>query len=245
MFKNEGIGSFYKGLDSALFRQATYATARLGLYRSLYNWRMEANGVVPTLEKTALSIFAGAVSALIGNPSDLALVRFQSDHTLPPELRRNYKHVFDAFGRIVKEEGLLALWRGSIPSIVRGVFVNVGQLVSFDEFKVIVTKVRGEWDDWARIYTCMLSGVVCAVVALPADNIKTKIQKMKANADGTLPYSGMYDCFLKSVKREGVLGLWVGLPTFIGRVVPHSTAVLVVLDWLNTNYGGEATGKKH
>lgn len=245
MFKNEGIGSFYKGLDSALFRQATYATARLGIYRSLYNWRMEANGVVPTFEKTALSIFAGATSALIGNPSDLALVRFQSDHTLPPELRRNYRHVFDAFARIVKEEGILALWRGSVPSIARGVSVNVGQLVSFDEFKSIVTKVRGEWDDWARIYTCMLSGVVCAVVALPADNLKTKIQKMKANPDGTLPYSGMYDCFLKSVKREGVLGLWVGLPTFIGRVVPHSTAVLVVLDWLNTTYGGESTGKKH
>jgi len=118
-------------------------------------------------------------------------------------------------------------------------------LVSFDEFKAIVTKVRGEWDDWARIYTCMLSGVVCAIVALPTDNLKTKIQKMKANADGTLPYSGMYDCFIKSVKREGVLGLWVGLPTFIGRVVPHSTAVLVVLDYLNTTFGGESTGKKH
>lgn len=245
MFKTEGITSFYKGLDSALFRQATYSTARLGIYRAMYNWRMEANGVVPTLEKAGLSIFAGAVSALIGNPSDLALVRFQSDHTLPPELRRNYKHVFDAFGRIVKEEGILALWRGSIPSIARGVCVNLGQMVSFDEFKPIVTKLRGEWDDLARIYTCMLSGVVCAVVALPADNLKTKIQKMKALPDGTYPYKGMLDCLVKSVQREGVLGLWVGLPTFIGRVVPHSTAVLVILDYLNTTYGGEATGKKH
>lgn len=76
MYKNEGIGSFYKGLDSALFRQATYSTARLGIYRAIYNWRMEAHGEVPFWEKTVISIFAGATSAMIGNPSDLALVRF-------------------------------------------------------------------------------------------------------------------------------------------------------------------------
>lgn len=29
----EGPTSFYKGLDSALFRQATYGTARLGIYK--------------------------------------------------------------------------------------------------------------------------------------------------------------------------------------------------------------------
>ena len=199
MFTNEGIRSFYKGLDSALFRQATYATARIGIYRSIYNSRMEANGSVPFLEKTGISMFAGMTSALIGNPSDLALVRFQSDHTLPPEQRRNYKHVFDAFGRIIKEEGLLSLWRGSAPSITRGICVNVGQLVSFDEFKALVTEWRGVWDLTSRLYTSVLSGIVCATVALPADNIKTKLQKMKANADGTLPYNGMKDCFVKSI----------------------------------------------
>jgi solute carrier family 25 oxoglutarate transporter 11 len=205
---------------------------------------MESKGAVPFHEKTAFSLFAGVTSALIGNPSDLALVRFQSDHTLPVDQRRNYKHVFDAFGRIVKEEGILSLWRGSAPSIARGVSVNVGQLVSFDEFKALVTEYRGKWDLVSRIYTSILSGIVCAIVALPADNIKTKLQKMKALPDGTLPYDGMKDCFLKSIKREGVFGLWVGLPTFICRVIPHSTAVLLILDYLNTHFGGESTGKK-
>lgn len=136
------------------------------------------------------------------------------------------------------------MWRGSAPSIARGVSVNVGQLVSFDEFKALVLHFRGKWDLVSRVYTSMLSGVVCAVVALPADNLKTKLQKMKAYPDGTLPYNGMLDCFVKSVRREGVFGLWVGLPTFISRVVPHSTAVLLILDYLNTHFGGEATAKK-
>ena len=205
---------------------------------------MESHGSVPIYEKTAFSIFAGVTSALIGNPSDVALVRFQSDNTLPVNERRNYKHVFDALVRIVKEEGILKLWRGSAPSIARGVSVNVGQLVSFDEFKSLVTEWRGKWDFTSRIYTSILSGIVCAVVALPSDNLKIKLQKMKALPDGTLPYNGVIDCLVKSVRREGVFGLWIGLPTFICRVIPHSTAVLIILDYLNTHFGGESTGKK-
>lgn len=245
MFVHEGISSFYKGLDSALFRQATYATARIGIYRAIYNHQMEKNGEVPLLEKTVISLFAGFASALIGNPSDVALVRFQSDFTLPADERRNYRHVFDAFKRIVKEEGVLKLWRGSVPTIARAMSVNLGQLVSFDEFKDLVLKYRdGQWDFLSRVYTTMLSGVVCATVSLPADNLKTKLQKMKECKEGKLPYNGMLDCFVKSVKREGFFGLWVGLPTFIVRVVPHSVAVLMINDYLNENFGGVAHGKK-
>lgn len=98
----EGVRGFYKGLDSALFRQATYCTARLGIYKTLFNKRLTEKGEVVFLEKAGISLFAGFLGSLIGNPSDLALVRFQSDMYLPENERRNYKHVFDAFWRIGK-----------------------------------------------------------------------------------------------------------------------------------------------
>jgi solute carrier family 25 oxoglutarate transporter 11 len=75
---------------------------------------------------------AGFLGAMIGNPSDLALVRFQSDGALPPDQRRNYKHVFDAFGKIIKEEGTWALWRGSTPTVVRGMAMNLGMVTIWD-----------------------------------------------------------------------------------------------------------------
>ena len=103
----EGVAGLYKGIDSALFRQATYGTARLGFYKFLFNKRMAQKGEVVFHEKIGISLIAGVLGTMIGNPADLALVRFQSDAYLPVEQRRNYKHVFDAFGRIVKEEGLL------------------------------------------------------------------------------------------------------------------------------------------
>jgi solute carrier family 25 (mitochondrial oxoglutarate transporter), member 11 len=59
----------------------------------------------------------------------------QADNQLPPAERRNYKHVFDAFARISKEEGFLGLWRGGVPTIVRAVALNLAMLASYDEAK--------------------------------------------------------------------------------------------------------------
>ena len=98
----EGVRGFYRGLDSALFRQATYCTARLGLYKTIFNSIKEKYGKVQFWQKALTSVFSGFIGSLIGNPSDLALVRFQSDMYLPEAERRNYRNVFHAFYRIGK-----------------------------------------------------------------------------------------------------------------------------------------------
>jgi solute carrier family 25 oxoglutarate transporter 11 len=59
----------------------------------------------------------------------------QADFRLPPNERRNYKHVFDAFQRIVKEEGFFALWRGATPTVIRAMVLNLAMLASYDEVK--------------------------------------------------------------------------------------------------------------
>lgn len=78
-----------------------------------------------TLQKTGASLTAGAIGSFIGTPCDLVLVRMQSDSTLPLSERRNYKNVFDAFRRIVAEEGITSCWSGAAPTIARAMSLNV------------------------------------------------------------------------------------------------------------------------
>ena len=78
-----------------------------------------------TYQRVYCSLVAGAIGSFIGNPCDLSLVRMQADSTLPPAERRNYKHVFDAFGRIVREEGVTSLWNGATPTIARAMALNM------------------------------------------------------------------------------------------------------------------------
>ena len=175
---------------------------------------------------------AGALGSFIGNPCDLALVRMQADTTLPQEQRRNYKHVGDAFSRIVKEEGVVSLWKGSVPTILRASSLNVAMFVTYDSAKEIATATMGSSTSpiAIQIGSSMISAVATAVGSLPFDNVKTKIQKMKAGPDGKLPYSGVPDCFAKSIAKEGVTGLWAGLPTYYFRVGPHVIITLLAAE---------------
>jgi solute carrier family 25 (mitochondrial oxoglutarate transporter), member 11 len=45
-----------------------------------------------------------------------------------------------------------------------------------------------------------------------------------------MPYKGFIDCFAKSIKNEGVLGLWVGLPTYYSRIAPHAMITVLLQD---------------
>jgi solute carrier family 25 oxoglutarate transporter 11 len=66
---------------------------------------------------------AGAVGAAVGSPADLVLVRMQGDGRLPIDKQvYKYANVADGLTRIVREEGVLNLWRGCSPTVVRYVW---------------------------------------------------------------------------------------------------------------------------
>jgi len=58
-----------------------------------------------------------------------------ADGRLPAAERRNYSNVFNALIRITKEEGVLTLWRGAIPTMGRAMVVNAAQLASYSQAK--------------------------------------------------------------------------------------------------------------
>ena len=84
----------------------------------------------------------------------------------------------------------------------------------------------------AGIIATGLAGAMAATLSLPFDNAKTKMQRMKAGADGKMPYKNIFDCMGKTVAKEGVTGLWVGLPTYIIRIAPHVIISLLCSEFL-------------
>ena len=58
-----------------------------------------------------------------------------ADGSLPPSERRGYHHVGDAFYRIVREEGVLTLWRGIVPTMIRAVVISTTAFVTYLQSK--------------------------------------------------------------------------------------------------------------
>lgn len=234
----KGFKGFYRGLDSALLRQAVYASLRIGIYFNLNDWLIARNnGETPGAGQKALaSLFAGAVGSAIANPCDLALVRMQADQTLPEAERRNYRHVFHAFQTILKEEGFLDLYRGCAPTVARAMALNLSMLVTYDITKQKLESIWGKGKTTIFAST-FVSGVFVAMCSLPFDNMKTKLQKQTKNKEGKYMYNNLRDCFKQTIAREGFTGLWTGLPTFYIRVAPHAMFTLMFAEFFKKMFG--------
>merc|ERR1719347_1229643 len=208
---SDGVGGLYKGLSAAILRQMTYGLSRLGIFRTITNTMTPEGKTAADItftQRLGASLCAGGIGALIGTPADAALVRMQADATLPADQRRYYKNAFDALFRMAKEEGLNGFFSGATPTIFRGLLINVGMLTTYDPLKKALGDYMGGYDSQTTRFVCgAISGWAAATMSLPADFIKTRLQKMKPNPDGTLPYKGLFDCIAKTARNEGIMTL--------------------------------------
>lgn len=197
ILKNEGgVRAFYKGLDSALLRQALYTTSRFGIFFSLSDYVKKQNKIeqLSFFQKAYCSLVAGGLGSIVGTPADLCLIRMQSDASLPVEQRRNYRNVGHAIRSIISDEGFFSLWKGAQPTVVRAVALNIGMLVSYEDSKERLYKMFPGQHNLVFFMAGCISGAIAATVSLPFDNVKTKLQKQTPNAEGQLPYKGFIDC---------------------------------------------------
>lgn len=168
---------------------------------------------------------------------DVALVRMQADTMAPISEKRNYKNVVDAIMQITRQEGVWALWRGSVPLVARGAAMNFGMMASYDQAKESLGAVLGK----DRAFTTQLcasafSGFACAFTSLPFDLVKSRLMNMKPNVEGVLPYTGVGDCFGQIVAKEGPLALWRGYWTYYGRCAPNAMIVLLIIERIRELY---------
>eukprot|EP01083_Nonionella_stella_P139113 423645_1 len=230
----EGVPGLYRGLSAAILRQCTYGLTRLGVFRTITDYITPEGKTAADItftQRLGASLCAGGIGALVGTPADAALVRMQSDATLPIDQRRGYKNAFDALFRMAREEGLKGFFSGGAPTVFRGLLINVGMLCTYDPLKKSLGDYMGGYDSQTTRFVCgALSGWAAATVSLPADFLKTRLQKMKPLPDGTVPYKGLFDCISKTAKNEGIMALYQGYPTFVVRITPHIMLTWVFMD---------------
>ncbi|CAD6193994.1 unnamed protein product [Caenorhabditis auriculariae] len=236
IIKNEGLFAVYNGLSAGLLRQATYTTTRLGTYTYLLEKFSKDSASTSFAMKASLGMAAGAIGSFVGTPAELALIRMTSDGRLPPEQRRNYKSVVDALSRTVREEGVLTLWRGCTPTVLRAMVVNAAQLATYSQAKQALLGIGYVHDGvFCHFLASMVSGLATTIASMPVDIAKTRIQSMKV-IDGKPEYKNAFDVWAKVIKNEGVLALWKGFTPYYMRLGPHTVLTFIILEQMNSAY---------
>ncbi|EXJ75370.1 uncharacterized protein A1O5_02066 [Cladophialophora psammophila CBS 110553] len=230
------VTDLYQGLSAGLLRQVVYGTARLGLFftfEDMTQQRLQRRGLQMGFEHRALAgLAAGGLGALVANPTEVALIRMQSDGLQPKELRANYRSAFDTLARISRNEGILALWSGAFPTMIRAMATNFGQLAFFSESKHQLSTHTTLGPQAQTICASTIAGISAAFFSLPFDFLKTRLQRANA-ATGTPVYRGMWHCALEVARNEGLPRFYRGFGAYLFRIAPHSIIALVVADNIN------------
>lgn len=234
MVSDGGLANLYRGLSAGLMRQLVYGTMRLGLFttfeKKLEKRAQQRGATVSFRERTVAGLGAGAIAAFCGNPTEVVLVRMQADGMRPAAQRENYRSAIDALRRITRVEGVLALWKGSGPTIIRAMSTNFGQLAFFSESKFQLQKRTNMSPKTRTAAAAAIAGLAGAVISQPFDFVKTRLQNQvsasasagQGQGQAAVAYKGMFDCFVKVIRQEGVGRLYREIGPYFLRIAPHS-----------------------
>jgi len=237
----KGLPGFYQGLSGSLLRQATYSATRFGVYSPIKNVLSGKNKdkPLPFIKKIAAGMLSGGCGAMVGTPADLVMVRMQADGKKPPAERNNYKNAFDGLYKITKSKGILALWRGCTPTVVRAMLVTAGQLATYDQIKQNMLGYPKLFKDnyITHAIASISAGFVATVVTNPVDTAKTRIMvdQLVDKKIGSSPlqtpigpkYTNMFQAMYITARHEGFFALYKGFwPTFM-RLCPQTTLTML------------------
>jgi len=227
--KNEGFVAFWKGLPWAYCREGSYTSIRLGAYAPV----RDAIGAGKPDSPAYMKFFAGALTGMIGsiagNPFDVLKTLSQTNQGKSVPLST-------LVGNMYQSQGIAGFYRGVNVNVMRAIVLNATKMGVYDVAKGQVVTSTG----WARkdprtaFCSSFLAGFFMTCTVAPFDRIRTKL--MSQPTDKKI-YSGLSDCFVKTLKEEGPLSLWRGFIPIWARFAPMATLQLLTIEFLYANFG--------
>lgn len=233
IIEREGFFSLYKGLTAVYcgiipkmaIRFVTFEQYREGLQHF-------AAPPPPGAEYSAsVNFTAGLACGLteavaIVTPAEVCKIRMQSQYNSlidPSQLsRRKYTNVIQTAFTITREEGLSALYKGIVPTMMRQ---GCNQAVNFTTYNLFKERVlehqnKKELDHWQSLLLGGISGGFGPMANNPLDVVKTRMQKQVIRPDKPAKYTGIFQSIALIYKEEGFFALWKGITPRLLRIMP-------------------------
>eukprot|EP00929_Paragymnodinium_shiwhaense_P014895 TRINITY_DN122884_c0_g1_i1.p1 TRINITY_DN122884_c0_g1~~TRINITY_DN122884_c0_g1_i1.p1 ORF type:complete len:293 (-),score=10.66 TRINITY_DN122884_c0_g1_i1:129-1007(-) len=219
----EGPLALQKGLLAAWGYQFVGNGTRLATFDAVKS-SFGSNGGIPTT--LACGAIAGLVSCPVAQPFYLVKVRLQVSSNAAHSVGQQHGYASPLQGvlSIVRRDGVPGLWRGLEAVMARTVVASAVQLSTYNEAKSFFERRTGDQPLLNSLLASFTAGLAITTAIEPFDVIATRL----CNQSGQT-YSGVLDCFYKTLRAEGTYGLYKGWTTNYARTGPHT--VLIFLFW--------------
>ncbi|CAK4632178.1 hypothetical protein AeMF1_006692 [Aphanomyces euteiches] len=148
IYRSEGVRGLYRGCLSGLVGSIPFEGVQFACYEYCKSyavqqrwpaWRWpESKRSLNSVDYLVIGSVSGAIAQLVSYPFDSVKKRLQAD-TLAKH--KQYSGMLDCFDKVIRDEGTLALYRGTLPNMVRVVPYAAVMFASYEAAKGFLSKL--------------------------------------------------------------------------------------------------------
>ena len=250
MWKTEGVKGLFKGNGANCVRIVPNSAVKFFCYDHMAHGLLDLrrpfdkDAEMDGLPRWGGGAGAGIVAMSATYPLDMIRGRLTVQKSAADAAKSggaNYRGIYHAFTVIAQKEGFGAFYKGWTPSVI-GVIPYVGlNFAIYETLKDQTVKMQGlrsasDLSVFAGLVCGGVAGAVGQTVAYPFDVCRRRLQvsgwvQAGVQAGGPV-YTGMFDCFRRTVAEEGVSALFHGLSANYIKIMPSIAIAFVVYDQL-------------
>ncbi|KAI7905152.1 mitochondrial carrier domain-containing protein [Cokeromyces recurvatus] len=232
IIRNESLWALYKGLGAVVSGIVPKMAIRFTSFELYKSWMANSNGIVSTTSIFLAGLAAGATEAvLVVSPMDLIKIRLQAQrHSMTDSLDiTKYRNAPHAAYTIIKEEGIRALYKGVVLTVLRQATNQAANFTAYQEMKKIAQRFQNlsELPSYQHLILGGISGAMGPLSNAPIDTIKTRIQKSSAPGTG---FKRVKTVTMEIMKMEGFFAFYKGLTPRLLRVAPGQAITFMVYE---------------
>ncbi|RZC89008.1 hypothetical protein C5167_030701 [Papaver somniferum] len=145
------------------------------------------------------------------------LIQNQDEMIKSGRLAEPYKGIGDCFGRTIKDEGMMSLWRGNTANVIRYFPTQALNFAFKDYFKRLFNFKKDRDGYWKWFAGNLASGGAAGASSLffvySLDYARTRLandSKAAKKGGGERQFNGLVDVYKKTLKSDGIAGLYRG-----------------------------------
>ena len=173
---------------------------------------------------------AGAIARTTVAPIDMIKIKMQTSFLQGTESK--YTSIVGTARQIVKDEGVLRLWRGNLTNCIRVVPHTAIQFSSYDMIKGMLVGDQTQMSVPLRLTAGALSGMAAATFTHPMDVIRIRLQTQPE-------LRGMLDATRSVYAENGLRTFYKGYTPAIISLSPFIAINFATFDTLKTLYFGD------
>eukprot|EP00123_Amoebidium_parasiticum_P000165 comp10420_c0_seq1/m.5189 comp10420_c0_seq1/g.5189 ORF comp10420_c0_seq1/g.5189 comp10420_c0_seq1/m.5189 type:complete len:314 (-) comp10420_c0_seq1:466-1407(-) len=227
IINNEGFFALYKGLTAVVSGIIPKMAIRFSSFEMYKQWMADANGKNTTGQVFLAGLGSGITEAVaVVTPMEVVKIRLQAQTNSlsdPSDWgKRKYRGTLHCAVSIVREEGVTALYKGVIPTVLRQATNQAANFTAYQEIKKRWVAARGGQDlaPYQNFLVGGISGAMGPCANCPLDVIKTRLQKQKIVPGQKPKYDGVVGCITVMLREEGPRAFYKGLTPRLMRIVP-------------------------